>query len=304
MAKEQISKKEKKEKRKHRSKDRKEKEQNGDSVETSLPGPEPAGCSDGGSGESCTSYGTESVCSRSTAGGRSARSGAESARSGAESSRGRSRGATSSKKPAPGADAGGVRVLNLADIRGQELPNGLQHGGPKEAPNRGDMSSRSGASEGGRSARSCRSDAQSEGGRSVASVSVKKYMGYLSEQKSPSEVKKMVKDFVRQMVKGRDMGVLCADGSLKPVLCRLSRELDVLKIKAGEQTRKVALGEVERVLHGSEELSDLETPLDECCSTLELTTDGECISFKFPERKASELFTLCLQLFIDGQKQR
>merc|ERR1740130_115502 len=156
-----------------------------------------------------------------------------------------------------------------------------------------------------RSGRSCRSAAQSEGGRScrsVASTSVKKYMGYLSEPKSPAEVKKMVKDFVRQMVKGRDMGVLRADGALKPVLCRLSRELDVIKIKAGDQPRKVPLAEVERVVHGSEELSDLETPLDELCATLELSGDGECISFKFPERKAAELFTLCLQLFIDGQK--
>merc|ERR1712072_627433 len=102
---------------------------------------------------------------------------------------------------------------------------------------------------------------------------------------------KMVKDFVRQMVKGRDMSVLRADGALKPVLCRLSRELDVLKIKAGDQTRKVPLGDVERVVHGAEELSDLEIPLDESCSTLELATDGECISFKFPERKAAELFT-------------
>jgi hypothetical protein len=133
-------------------------------------------------------------------------------------------------------------------------------------------------------------------------VSVKKYLGYLSEPKSPAEVKKLVKDFVRQMVKGRDMGVLRVDGAVKPVLCRLSRELDVLKIKAGEQTRKVPLAEVDRVCFGAEELSDLETPLDECCSTLELATDGECISFKFPERKAAELFTLCMQLFIDGQK--
>merc|ERR1711904_706510 len=128
-------------------------------------------------------------------------------------------------------------------------------------------------------------------------------MGYLSEEKSPSEVKKMVKEFVRQMVKGRELGVLRADGALRPVLCGLNRSLDVFRIKSGETVRKVPLGQVERVLHGaSEELSDLETPLDDLCATLELDS-SECISFKFAERKAAELFTLCMQLFSDGQKQ-
>merc|ERR1712217_676988 len=140
------------------------------------------------------------------------------------------------------------------------------------------------------------------GGASVASVSIRQYMGYLSEQRSPAEVKKMVKDFVRQMVKGREMGVLRADGAVKPVLCGLTRSLDVFRIKSGSETRKVALSEVDRVVHGSpEDLSDLETPLDDLCSTLELDT-AECISFKFAERKGAELFTLCMQLFIDGQK--
>merc|ERR1712216_299936 len=110
--------------------------------------------------------------------------------------------------------------------------------------------------------------AQSEGGRSVASISIKKYMGYLSEKRSTAEVKKMVKDFVRGMVKGREMGVLCADGTMKPVLCGLARTLDVFKIKAGDQTRKVRLAEVMRTVHGApDDLSDLETPLDENCAT-------------------------------------
>lgn len=191
-----------------------------------------------------------------------------------------------------------VRVLNLADLQGQKLPvNGI--GGLDDQS--GNMSARSG--------RSCRSETRSEGGqsacsgRSVASISVKKYMGYLSEPLSSGEVKKKVKDFVRQMVKGREMSVLRADGALKPVLCALTRSLDVFKIKSGDQVRKLPLTEVERSIHGApEELSDLETPLDETCATLELAT-AECISFKFAERRAAELFTLCLQLFIDGQKQ-
>lgn len=41
--------------------------------------------------------------------------------------------------------------------------------------------------------------AQSIGGASVASVSIKQYMGYLTEPKSPAEVKKMVKDRGRRL---------------------------------------------------------------------------------------------------------
>lgn len=97
-----------------------------------------------------------------------------------------------------------------------------------------------------------------------------------------------VKEFVRQMVKGREMGVLRADGAVKPVLCGLTRTLDVFRIKAGEDIRKVKLAELMRVIHGSpDELSDLETPLDNSCSTLELES-SECISFKFAERQARE----------------
>merc|ERR1719499_1000092 len=191
--------------------------------------------------------------------------------------------------------------MNLADLRGQDLEKQLsvaKKGGDEgsEGRDQAPLSARSG--------RSCRSEgAQSVGGASVASVSIKQYMGYLSEQRSPAEVKKMVKEFVRQMVKGREMGVLRADGALKPVLCGLTRSLDVFRIKSGADTRKVKLSEVVRVVHGApEDLADLETPLDDLCSTLELES-SECISFKFAERKAAELFTLCMQLFIDGQRK-
>jgi len=145
--------------------------------------------------------------------------------------------------------------------------------------------------------RSIRSSAHSEG-----TCSVLKYMDYLSEPRTPSEVKKMVKEFVRQMVKGRDMGVLTGTGSIKPVTCGLTRTLDVLRIKFGEQTRKVRIADIKRAVHGAaEDLQDLQTPLDETCSTLELET-SDCITFKFPEKKAAELFTLCMQVFVDGQK--
>lgn len=264
---------------------------------------------DDGSERSHTSYASE--CS-----GYSRQSAARCRRGGDELAREMVRGG--------GGGSGKVQVMNLADLRGKGLPAELNSVGRKPSSERGGggggrqpssrgrqaeaeeeppLSARSGRSEGARSAASARSDAQSDGVRSVASVSIRKYMGFLSEKRSASEVKKMVKDFVRLMVKGREMGVLCADGSMKQVLCGLTRTLDTFQIKSGDQTRKVRLGEVLRIVRGSEDLADLETPLDDNCSTLELDT-SECISFRFAEQKAAELFTLCMQLFCDSQKQQ
>jgi len=261
------------------------------------------------SSRSCNSYASEMTARTGEESARSSRGGGGRGEQGGDSHRAL-KGTAPGQGQANGAPPSqpGMKVLSLADLQGQGLPvEALRQPEQQVGGGGAPLSARSGRSEGGqshRSAKSCRSEGgQSEGGQSVASVSIRKYMGYLSEKRSPAEVKKMVKEFVRQMVKGREMGVLRGDGALKPVLCGLTRSLDTFRIKSGAETRKVKLSEVERVLHGNpEELSDLETPLDDSCATLELMS-SECISFKFAERKAAELFTLCLQLFIDGQKK-
>lgn len=225
---------------------------------------------------------------------------ARSRRSGAESSRGLGKGF--GKGGSKGKQKGGEavpKIVNLADLKGQGAPSKFLSSGVDE--DQGGFTARSGCesvrsyavSEGG----------QSAGGQSVASTSVRKYMGCLSEQKSSKEVKQIVKNFVREMVKGREMGVLRADGALKPVTCGLSRAIDVFKIKSGDQLRKVQMKSLSRMILGaSEELDDLETPLDETCSTIELDS-GECISFKFAERKKAEVFTMCMQMLADGQRK-
>lgn len=226
-----------------------------------------------------------------------------------------------------------VKVLNLADLRGRELPAKLEdlqkvpmdpalartsvkNGAPAangssshrqpakpspppvEVPPREEqeevqapLSARSGRSEGAGSV------------KSVASTSIQRYSDQLSgPKKSSADIKKMVKEFVREMVKGKEMNVLRVDGSLMEVKCGLTRTLDALKIKSGGETRNLRLGDVEKVLHGAPaELNDLSTPLDDACATLLLLE--ECISFKFADAKKAELFTLCMNLFIDGLRK-
>lgn len=190
------------------------------------------------------------------------------------------------------------KIANLGDLRGGKAEKYLSSGVDEE---QGGFTASS-------DARSVRSYAASEsgksmGGQSVASTSVRQYMGYLSQPKSAKEVKQEVKNFVREMVKGREMGVLRADGAVKPVTCGLSRAIDVFKIKSGDQLRKVEMKELLRVVCGvAEDLDDLETTLDEKCATLEFQS-GECISFKFAERKKVEIFTMCMQMLADGQRK-
>lgn len=221
-----------------------------------------------------------------------------------------------------------VKVLNLADLRGQDpkvfqtlqaadapvLSNAVMGANargpvteappmpipekvikPKEETLEAPLSARSGRSEGAASVQSF---------RSMASTTVQRYSEHLSgPKKSSAEMKQLVKEFVREMVKGKEMNVLRADGSLMSVKCGLTRSLDTLRIKSGSESRQLGLKEVEKVLTGApEELGDLETPLDEACATLVLS--NECISFKFADQERAEVFTLCLNLFIDGLRKK
>lgn len=240
----------------------------------------------------------------------------------------RRRSQTSQARETPEAVASNVKVLNLADLRGQDPkvfqtlqqapvdPRAKLHNGgavpamapvekpkvptspPKTSPperSEAPLSARSGRSEGAASVQSF---------RSMASTTVNRYSEQLSgPKKSSAEMKKLVKEFVREMVKGKEMKVLRADGSLMSVKCGLTRSLDTLRIKTGSESRQLGLKEVEKVLQGApEELGDLETPLDEACATLVL--QNECISFKFEDQEKAEVFTLCLNLFIDGLRKK
>lgn len=200
-----------------------------------------------------------------------------------------------------------VKVMNLAD-----LPSGSKFPSPGVDDEEGGFTARTGASFASRAPRRNPyddDDCQSVGGQSMASVksvAVQKYSDIISgPKKSSAEMKQLVKDFVKEMVKGKELKVIRADGQLKGVMCGVARALDTFKIKAGNQVRKIPLRTIDRVLLGdaSEELDDLETPLDEKCSTLELDS-GECISFKFPNTKKAEEFTLCLTMFTDNQKKK
>lgn len=124
--------------------------------------------------------------------------------------------------------------------------------------------------------------------------------GHTKEQKT--EAKKVVKDFVKKMVKGEKMNVMTESGSLKACTCFLSRGLDTLKIKVGTQQRNIALMEIEEIQVGTE-VTGVSTPVDELCATLMLA-GGDCLSFRLPDVNARDTFVMCLLMFCNSQPEQ
>ncbi|CAE7638312.1 unnamed protein product [Symbiodinium sp. CCMP2456] len=113
------------------------------------------------------------------------------------------------------------------------------------------------------------------------------------------QAKQVVKDFVKEMVKGRKMNVMTQAGQLKTCVVSLSRNLDALKIKVGAQNRSIALRDVDEIAAGAD-VEGISTPLDDLCATLVLSDD--CITFRFADLNARDTFVMCLLMFCNSQK--
>jgi hypothetical protein len=120
-----------------------------------------------------------------------------------------------------------------------------------------------------------------------------------ARQREATRIQQSMKAFVRQMVRGQQMGVISPDGQLRTCTCSLDKRLKHYVIELKGSQRKIPLTSIAEVYQGTEP-EDIDTPLDEFCSTLTLE-QGECITFHFPDVPAREQFAMCLQLLVDGQ---
>jgi len=121
-----------------------------------------------------------------------------------------------------------------------------------------------------------------------------------ARQRETTPVQHTMKRFVRTMVRGQQMGVVSPDGQMRTCTCSLDKKLKHFVIELKGSTRKIPLSSVSEVYQGKEP-EDIDTPLDELCSTLTLAL-GECITFHFPDVPARENFAMCLQILVDGQQ--
>merc|ERR1712032_1008075 len=103
------------------------------------------------------------------------------------------------------------------------------------------------------------------------------------------QVRQVVKDFVRNMVKGQKINVMMQNGQLKLCTVQLTRELTHMKVKVGGQSRTIDLKEIEDIAPGDEVGGAVDTPVDELCATLMLV-QGDCITFRMRDIKDRDAF--------------
>lgn len=148
-------------------------------------------------------------------------------------------------------------------------------------------------------------DERSEGGESFKSGTSRASSGYEGMTKEQrSEAKRIIKEFVRTMVKGRTLNVVPANGNVRACFVSMSRKLDTLKIRASEkdkQARAIPLVDIEEILvgtdvGGSQACEGLETPLDDLCVTLVLTS-ADCITFRMQDMESRDTMVMCLTMF-------
>lgn len=120
-----------------------------------------------------------------------------------------------------------------------------------------------------------------------------------AKQRETTKIQQEMKKFVKSMVRGQQMGVIAPNGQLNTCNCSLDKKLKYFVIELKGSAKKIPLSTIGEVYQGNEP-EDIDTPLDDLCSTLMLTT-GECISFHFTTVQLREHFAICLQILVDGQ---
>jgi len=142
----------------------------------------------------------------------------------------------------------------------------------------------------------------SVGASSVASRSSSAYGAMNKEEKA--QAKLVVKQFVKEMIKGKSYKVVLPNGELRSSFCTLTRKLDTFCIKASKsdkRAKEVPMKDIQELLSGSDTSQSfacegLETPLDDMCVTMALSTQ-DCITFRFPDAEAQDKFVMCMTMF-------
>jgi len=134
------------------------------------------------------------------------------------------------------------------------------------------------------------------------------YVARMKQQRTAT--KQMIQEFVRSMVKGRQIHVMNGAGQICIVFMSLNRELDSFKIKMSrneKQGRHVSLGSIDEVLVGtdighSEACEGLETPLDDLSVTLSLNTQ-ECITFRMADIEARDTLAMSFMMLSENARR-
>mmetsp|Transcript_79078 Transcript_79078/g.219726 ORF Transcript_79078/g.219726 Transcript_79078/m.219726 type:complete len:271 (+) Transcript_79078:117-929(+) len=122
---------------------------------------------------------------------------------------------------------------------------------------------------------------------------------------SNSAAQKVIKTFVRAMVKGAELSVLTTAGGIAQCNVVLDRKLTTMTVqRAGNKDgkkRSVPLERIVQVAVGEEASGEVLLKVDDMCVTL-LLEDSQAIGFRFRDIEERDTFALCLAMFVDGRR--
>ena len=114
-----------------------------------------------------------------------------------------------------------------------------------------------------------------------------------------SAQKAIVTKFVQEMVKGKEVEVVILSGERVMCFCKLSRALDVIKVKVAGHERSIPLLDVENIAIGADVKEiEISTPVDDLCVSL-MQVSGDCISFRLPDMDSRDTFAKSIHVFRD-----
>jgi len=124
----------------------------------------------------------------------------------------------------------------------------------------------------------------------------------LSAPPPSPEMRQIVRDFMNQYVRGRELPVLTPKGGFMVCAVSLDKRLSCLSVRnvTAEETptRSIPLHSVEDVVLGDRLGVAAEEAL---CATM-ILQDGKAIAFVFDDSDEREIFALCLRTFVEARK--
>mmetsp|Transcript_40974 Transcript_40974/g.107627 ORF Transcript_40974/g.107627 Transcript_40974/m.107627 type:complete len:215 (+) Transcript_40974:84-728(+) len=124
------------------------------------------------------------------------------------------------------------------------------------------------------------------------------YVSLTEDQKARemAKLQSMIKDFVKEVLRGVYLDVVLEDGTLMSCRCTMDNKLSTVSLQVRDSVRHVCLTNIQEICSGKE-LRNIRTttPLDELCVTLVMSND-QCVSFKFKDVQAREHFATCMKV--------
>lgn len=111
-----------------------------------------------------------------------------------------------------------------------------------------------------------------------------------------AKMRVMVKDFVAQLMNGRDLGIVLEDGSVNVCKVSMTQDLQQMLIQVFPEVHTVEVKHIEHMFRGRD-CANIWTslPLDQACLTMVLK-GTECVTLRFDDETEPKIFLQCMNI--------